>query len=116
DYDEKLFVPGVYISIVPKTDETLIIISRFKEDECYSDFIRALKDNKDDDLLFSYISFCLAEYSENIYFSPKVIDSISTKEKEIISEAFLSFISPTPELRIKSMLNTFKLNLFKLTL
>lgn len=81
DYDEKLFVPSVYISVIPKTDETLLIVSRFKEDECYSEFLRALIENDNDNLLFSYISFCLAEYSENIYFSPSVIDNTSLSEK-----------------------------------
>lgn len=116
DYDEKLFVPSVYISVIPKNDETLLIVSRFKEDECYSGFLSALKNNRDDDLLFSYISFCLAEYSENIYFSPKLIDSISNEERNLITNAFLGFLSPTPEARLKNMISTFKLNLFKFTL
>ncbi|TKI44843.1 hypothetical protein [Lysinibacillus tabacifolii] len=116
DYDEKLFVPSVYISIIPKNDSTLVIVSRFKEDSCYEGFMKALENNTDDNLLFSYLSFCLAEFSENIYFSPQLIDSISEAEKNIISTAFMGIISPTPELRMKNMLSTFRLNLFNYTI
>lgn len=116
DYDEKLFVPSVYISIIPKDDSTLVIVSRFKEDTCYEGFMNALKNNTDDNLLFSYLSFCLAEFSENIYFSPQLIDSISETDKNIISTAFMGIISHTPELRMKNLLSTFKLNLFNYTI
>lgn len=112
NYDEKLFVPSVYISIIPKDNHTLIIVSRFKEDSCYESFMQVLKSNTDDKLLFRYLSFCLAEFSENVYFSPKLIDNLSEIDKNIILNAFLGPLSATPQLRLKNMFSTSKLNLF----
>ncbi|EGO2833747.1 SEC-C domain-containing protein [Enterococcus faecalis] len=114
NYDESIYVPSIYLSVIPKETETIIIVSRFKEDECYENFIKSLASCKDDEKLFSFLTFCLAEYSENVYFSPTLIDKMLTlSEKELISTAFLGCISPNQELRFKSMISTFTLDLFK---
>lgn len=113
DYSGNLFVPSVFISVIPKEAETLLIVSRFKEDLCYDDFLNDLKQNKDEELLFSYISFCLSEYSENIYFSPKLVKGLSLQEKNLITTSFLGVLSPTYDSRITSLLSSFQLNLFK---
>lgn len=114
NYNESIFVPSIYLSIIPKENESIIIVSRFKEDECYDNFIKSLNFCKDDKKIFSFLTYCLAEYSENVYFSPKLIDSILTlDEKELILTAFLGAVSPNQELRSKSIRNIFKLDLFK---
>lgn len=114
NYDESIYVPSIYLSVIPKETETIIIVSRFKEDECYENFIKSLASCKDDEKLFSFLTFCLAEYSENVYFSPTLIDKMLTlSEKELISTAFLGCMSPNQELRFKSMISTFTLDLFK---
>jgi len=116
NYDEKLFIPSLYISVIPKNSSTIIIISRFKEDLCYEKILTQLKSTKNTDTLFSYITFCLVEYSENVYFSPYLIDSLNEKNKNMIRSAFMGVVSHTPELRIFNMLQTASLNLFDLRL
>lgn len=114
NYNESVFVPSIYLSVIPKETETIIIVSRFKEDECYENFIKSLNSCEEDNKIFSFLTYCLAEYSENVYFSPLLIDKILTSsEKELITTAFLGCISPNQELRFKSMFSTFKLDLFK---
>jgi len=114
NYDEKLFVPSLYISVIPRENMSLIIVTRHAEDKCYENLIRRLKQTTDDDLLFKYISFCLAEFSENVYFSPKLIDELSDSDKNIIISAFNSSLSLDPSRRFISLIEGFKLNLFKL--
>lgn len=116
DYDEKKFVPSIYISVIPKENESIIIVSRFNEDTCYKELIDSLRRNSDEEALFKYITFCLAEYSENVYFSPEVIDCLPEEKKDIISTAFLGFLSLTPEMRMHNFLKTISLNLFDLKL
>lgn len=100
--------------MISKANETLIIFSRFREDECYNNFISYLDSCTNDELLFSYLTHCLAEYSENIYFSPDLVDNQLTEvDKQQILSTFLGVASPTFEIRFKSMMNMFKLNLFK---
>ena len=114
NYSESLFIPSIFLSVIPKESETIIIVSRFKEDECYDNFIKSLNSCKDDQSIFSFLTYCLAEYSENVYFSPLLIDNMLTlSEKELISTAFLGAASPNQDLRYKSMMSTFKLDLFK---
>lgn len=114
NYSESVFVPSIYLSVIPKESETIIIVSRFKEDECYNNFIKSLKSCENDQLLFSFITYCLTEYSENVYFAPLLIDNMLTlSEKKLITTAFLGVASPNQELRFKSMMSSFKLDLFK---
>ncbi|EPM6851192.1 YecA family protein [Enterococcus hirae] len=114
NYNESIFVPSIYLSIIPKETKTIIIVSRFKEDKCYDNFIKSLSLCKDDKKLFSFLTYCLAEYSENVYFSPILIDNmLNTSEKELILTSFLGVISPNKELRFKSIMSMFKLDLFK---
>ncbi|MFJ7849182.1 YecA family protein [Peribacillus sp. NPDC097206] len=116
NYDKNLFIPSMYISVIPKESSTMIIISRLKEDTCYENIFSQLRNNKHDEKLFRYITFCLAEYSENVYFSPSVIDSLDEKTKNKIRNAFMGVVSPTPELRLLNLMDTTSLNLFDLRL
>ncbi|QQE77269.1 SEC-C domain-containing protein [Alicyclobacillus sp. SO9] len=116
NYNDKHFIPNLYVSVIPKENMTLIIISRFHEDNCYKNILSQLNGNENDEKLFRYISFCLAEYSENVYFSPAVIDSLSEANKRKIKTAFMGVLSPTPELRLRNLYATTSLNLFDLKL
>lgn len=116
NYDEKLFIPSLYISIIPKDDSTLIIVSRFKEDIPYENLLNQLKENKDKEMIYKYLTFCLAEYSENVYFSPEIIDSLEEKDKSKIKNAFMGVLSHSPESRLYNLLETSSLNLFDLKL
>ncbi|EUJ37948.1 hypothetical protein BFR34_11355 [Brochothrix thermosphacta DSM 20171 = FSL F6-1036] len=108
------YIPSIYLSVIPKESETIIIVSRFKEDECYDNFIKSLNFCKDDRLLFSFLTYCIAEYSENVYFSPVLIENmLALNEKELIATAFFGAASPNEELRYQSMMSSFKLDLFK---
>lgn len=114
NYSESIYIPSIYLSVIPKESETIIIVSRFKEDECYDNFIKSLNFCKDDRLLFSFLTYCIAEYSENVYFSPVLIENmLALNEKELIATAFFGAASPNEELRYQSMMSSFKLDLFK---
>ncbi|MGR5904280.1 hypothetical protein ACT7DQ_27485 [Bacillus cereus] len=52
-------------------------------------------------MLFEYLSFCLAEYSENVYFSPVLIDNLSVSEKDVIISAFSSSLNADSEKKIQ---------------
>lgn len=114
NYDKKLFIPSLYISVIPKNNSSIIIISRFKEDLCYEKLLTQLKSNKNTETLYRYITYCLAEYSENVYFSPFIIDSLDENTKNKIRSAFMGVVSHTPELRLFNILQTTSLNLFDL--
>lgn len=114
DHDDRTFVPALYISVIPKENTSLIIVSRHIDDTCYENLIENLKQNKDDTMLLEYLSFCLAEHSENVYFSPELIDKLSISEKDIIISAFGSSLNTDPERRRETLLKGFKLNLFNL--
>lgn len=114
NYSESIIIPCIYLSVIPKESETIIIVSRFKEDTCYDNFITSLNSCTEDHVLFSFLTYCLAEYSENIYFSPFLIDTVLTpSEKKEISTAFLGPIALSLEARRKNISNIFKINLFK---
>jgi hypothetical protein len=114
NYDEKLFVPSVYVSVIPKETSTLIIVSRFKEDTCYKGLIDSLNRCSDEETLFKYITFCLTEFSENVYFCPEIIDCVGSIMQDRIIASFKSSLSKDVNERINTMLKSFKLNLFDL--
>jgi hypothetical protein len=114
NYDEKIFIPSLYLSVIPRDTTTLIIVSRHVDDSCYKKLIEKLNQINDQEILLKYISFCLAEYSENVYFSPKIIDKLSSSEKDVIISAFSSILSVDPDTRLDTLIKGFKINLFKL--
>ncbi|WJX07521.1 YecA family protein [Bacillus cereus] len=114
DHNEQAFIPAIYISVIPKESTSLIIVSRHVDDTCYESLIENLKQNKDDKMLFEYLSFCLAEYSENVYFSPVLIDNLSVSEKDVIISAFSSSLNADSERRLNTLIKGFKINLFDL--
>lgn len=113
DYNEKTFIPSLYISVIPQEKSSLIIVSRFVEDTCYEKLIERLKEVDCEELLFKYISFCLSEFSENVYFSPEIIDTLSRNDRDIIISAFYASLEKNPEKRLKAMMKGFQLNLFE---
>lgn len=112
NYDEKVFIPSLYISVIPKENSSLIIVTRHILDNCYKGLIEALKVEEDEELIFKYISFCLSEFSENVYFSPKLINSLNDRSRDMIISAFHSSLEQNPYKRMQSLLKGFRLNLF----
>lgn len=93
NYDENLFIPSLYLSVIPRKNDTLILITRFKEDECYEGIIQQAREASDIRLQ-QYISFCLSEYSENVYYSPEIVDKLSDSEISLLGKKFYSSITP----------------------
>lgn len=112
DYKESLFVPSLYISVIPKEQTSLIIVTRHIEDDCYRQLLLSLEEEKDEELVLKYISFCLYEFSENVFFSPKVVHDLTDRQKNIIFSAFYSSLEHDLYKRFHSMCTGFRLNLF----
>lgn len=112
NYDEQIFIPSLYISVIPKETSSLIIVTRHIQDECYKDLIEGLKIEEDEERILKYVSFCLSEFSENVYFSPELINSLNERDRDTIISAFHSSLEQDPYNRMQSLLKGFRLNLF----
>ncbi|WP_156403352.1 SEC-C domain-containing protein [Holzapfeliella floricola] len=113
NYDEQLVIPSLFISVLPQKETTLLIVSRFKEDSCYDNIIDSLK-TVSTDTVFDYITYCLSQFSENIYFSPKTIDNLEEKQRRLLLKAFVGTASFTIQDRIETTIAAQNIRLFNL--
>ncbi|WP_338627578.1 SEC-C domain-containing protein [Clostridium baratii] len=78
-----------FITVVPINNKTLILISWLKEDnEIFKNYKRQIE-NLNEDELKNYLNNMLPRYTENIIFSPRLIEKWSTEEKEIFKNVFI---------------------------
>ena len=115
NYDEKLFIRSLYLSVIPRESDTLILITRFKEDECYEGIIQQVREANDIKLQ-QYVSFCLSEYSENVYYSPEIVDRLSDTEISLLGRKFYGSVTPYYPDKISHLLTSHvtSFNLFEL--
>lgn len=113
NYSKNIRIPYLYISVIPMGGNTLILVTRFKEDECYNNLFKQLKLAELAEIQ-EYVSFCLAEYSENVFYSPLKIRELTDMQKENLCKKFFGSISPDISDRIMHRLSTQSFNLFEL--
>lgn len=109
---EKQEVPALAITVTPKEESTLIIVSRHKSHDCYRKLLEQLQREKNVKYLLEYLSWAILETTENIFFSIPIIDTLSGNNRKELIQAFMSSLTLDPYERAITM--DYKLNLFEL--
>lgn len=106
-------VPSIYINVYPVKSATNILISYHVEDQItYKDYLRQVKELSDESLK-NYLNYLIIEYTENIFFSPKMIDSMTAKEKESILRSFSSSINIMEKFDLVKEKQYYNFNIFE---
>lgn len=108
-------IPSVYITVYPtKTGNTDIIISHLKmDDSIYKDYLESLEALEDEKFL-KYLNYLIIESTENVFFSPSYIESLSEGERQSLVRSYNSSLNTLEKLDLISTDNYYKFNLFNL--
>lgn len=89
---EKDLLPSIYINVFPTENETVIILSYNIEYEViYGEYFRQIEKLTDEELE-RYLNFLIINYTENVFFSPRLIDKLDEKQKKSLINSFESSV------------------------
>ncbi|AZV62646.1 SEC-C domain-containing protein [Peribacillus frigoritolerans] len=110
---ETEIIPYICINIFPVQNQTTIILSYHKKyEKVYKEYfeqIKALTDSQ----LEKYLNFLTINYTENVFFSPRLIDVMSEREKNSLLKSFESSMQFDKRLELLKEDQFFKFNLFQ---
>ncbi|PGU16758.1 hypothetical protein COD22_27220 [Bacillus thuringiensis] len=108
--EEKM--PSIFVTIYPILNGTNIILSYHSDDdEIYGAYFNQLESLSTKDLT-KYLNFLLIEYTENIFFNPFWIDSMTETQKNSILGSFESYMNLNKKLNLILEENYYKFDLF----
>lgn len=85
-------IPSVYFNIFPEDNKTHILLSYHKSQQhIYGDFFNQIETLSMDQLK-KLLNFLMINYTENIFFSPRLIDSMSAEKQDILLKSFTSSV------------------------
>ncbi|WP_102335728.1 SEC-C domain-containing protein [Salimicrobium jeotgali] len=112
--DEDIEVPGVYINIFPVENGTNIILSYNKKyEKVYKEYFKQLENLSESEIL-KHLNFLIVNYTENIFFSPRLIERLNSKEIDVLLRSFRSSIVINDMFDLMIRGEYFDFNLFKL--
>ncbi|MFC8561399.1 hypothetical protein ACFUCS_12195, partial [Peribacillus frigoritolerans] len=96
----------------PENGGTNIVISYHLEDEeKYSNYFDQLETLTNEQLT-NYLNFLIIEYTENVFFNPGWIESLTESEKNSILDSFQSSIFVMKRIDLINAKNYYKFDLF----
>lgn len=108
--DEKM--ASIYINVYPTDGGTNILLSYHLEDtgkyEKYFEQLESLSDQK----LIEYLNYLIIEYTENVFFSPTFIESLTEQQQESLLQTFTSSMIMFKKYDLISKGNYYNFNLF----
>jgi hypothetical protein len=108
--DEKVAL--VYLNVYPIQGKTNVIFSYQVSDESlYGEYFNQIENLTNKEYM-EYLNYLIIEMTENIFFNPSMISSLSDKEKSSILESFQTLFKPTKIGYLKEKENYFNFDLF----
>lgn len=106
-------MPSIFINVYPVEGATNILITYHKQDEAtYKNYLTQVG-LLDEDRLKEYLNYLIIEYTENIFFSPKMIEAMHEREKESILRSFTSSINIMEKIDLVSKQQYYNFNIFE---
>ena len=96
-----------FITVVPLENKTLILLSWLKEDSDVFKSYKEMLENLNESELKRYLNNMLPRYTENIIFSPRLIESWSDEEKKEFKKVFSGEFPRLDELFKMDSINDF---------
>lgn len=106
-------MPSIYVNIYPIESGTNIILSyHLDDDNVYGEYFNQLENLTIDELV-NYLNYLIIEYTENVYFSPPLIEKMTDKQKESLLRSFSSSVNLLEKLNLILEGNYYQFNIFK---
>lgn len=108
--DEKM--PSVYVNVYPIDGGTNIILSYHLEDEIkYQSYFDQLESLSDENLV-KHLNYLIIQYTENVFFSPTYVETLTEKQQDSLLRTFTSSLFPLEKLDLIIEGNYYNFNLF----
>lgn len=102
----------VYLNVYPIQGKTNIIFSyQVSDKSLYGEYFNQIENLTDEEYM-DYLNYLIIEMTENIFFNPSMISSLSDKEKSSILESFQTLFKPTKIAYLMGKENYFNFDLF----
>ncbi|WP_287021514.1 hypothetical protein [Cohnella sp.] len=106
-------VASIHLNIYPVEGKSNIIITHhINDDDIYSGYFDQLN-ALDEETLTRYLNYIIIYSTENVFFSPTFIESLSPTQKESLESSFISSINVLKAIELLEKDNYFKFNLFE---
>ena len=111
--DPSVKIAPVFVNIYPILGRSNIIISHLARDNhIYTDYFNQLRSLKTEQLV-RYLNALLVHSTENIFFSPKLIDSMTSEARSALERSFLVSTHPDVGLELLVQGDLFNFDLFQ---
>lgn len=108
--DERM--PTFFLNVYPIGNKTNILVSYHTNDyEVYEEYFNQIEAMSNDKLIV-YFNYLIIEYTENVFFNPIMIESLSAQEKESILRSFSSSINVSEKFNLFKEENYYSFNIF----
>lgn len=105
-------MPSIYINVYPLESGTNIIMSYLIEDgSTYKEYFNQLELLTNEELV-NHLNFLIIQYTENVFFSPELIEGMTEREKESLLRSFASSINIFEKFELGLDGNYFRFNIF----
>lgn len=109
---KKELLPSIYINVFPAENETIIIMSyNIEYEKEYGKYFKQIK-NLTNEELEKHLNFLIINYTENVFFSPRLIKKLEEKEKVSLLSSFESSVDINTAYELLKDGEYFKFNLF----
>ncbi|MGV2967276.1 SEC-C domain-containing protein [Paenibacillus sp. AGC30] len=105
-------MPSIFLNIYPTEGKTNIIISyQLKNEDLYGDYFNQILSLSTEELM-NYLNYLVIQYTENVFFHPEFIESLSKKQQESLLRSFESSYYPLEAILLSDDQNYFEFDLF----
>ncbi|WP_157455346.1 SEC-C domain-containing protein [Carnobacterium maltaromaticum] len=114
DLSESNIIPRLFVTVFPTEGKSLIIIAcNIKHSQKYENLFQQFSQASEATLL-NYLNYIIINYTEDYYFRPSKIDSLSDVKKHSLLKSFESYTNEVEKLHLIKENNFFNFNIFDL--
>lgn len=108
--DKKM--PSIYVSVYPVEDKTIIILSYHLSDkDIYEEYFNQLEGLTNEEIV-QHLNYIIIEYTENVYFSPDLVDRMADEQKDSLLRSFSSSVNILEKFELSIEQNYYTFNIF----
>lgn len=105
-------MPSIYVSVYPIENQTVIVLSHLLSDnKVYKEYFDQL-DGLTNEEFTQHLNYLIIEYTENVFFSPNLVDRMTNKQKDSLLRSFVSSVNVFEKMELLLEQNYYKFNLF----
>ena len=105
-------MPSIFVSVYPIENKTIIILSHLLSDkDIYEEYFNQLEELTNEEIV-QHLNYMIIEYTENVFFSPDLIERLTDRQKDSLLRSFSSSVNFYERFELAIEQNYYKFNIF----